>query len=88
MRDDGARLVRIRWYGDQDPTPQDVAAGALVYVERKTHREKWSGEESAKVRDASPSPPLRVFSASARQYPLHGWRWGPTGARSHAAGPV
>ena len=63
MRDDGARLVRIRWYGDQDPTPQDVASGALVYVERKTHREKWSGEESSKVRGAA--SPLLAWSAAA-----------------------
>ncbi len=42
-RNDGASLVRVRWYGPE-PGPDDN-----VYVERKVHREKWTGEQSTKV---------------------------------------
>ncbi len=82
MRDDGARLVRIRWYGDQDPTPQDVASGALVYVERKTHREKWSGEESSKVRGALLAATGRLVDLHAKQSPCPLQR---AGSSTHSA---
>ena len=39
--------VRLRWYG-LDPT------GGVVFVERKTHRESWTGEESVKERFTLP----------------------------------
>lgn len=37
-----AIAVRLRWYGAGDP--------AIVFVERKTHREGWKGETSVKER--------------------------------------
>eukprot|EP00546_Thalassionema_frauenfeldii_P002206 CAMPEP_0178934082 /NCGR_PEP_ID=MMETSP0786-20121207/23672_1 /TAXON_ID=186022 /ORGANISM="Thalassionema frauenfeldii, Strain CCMP 1798" /LENGTH=749 /DNA_ID=CAMNT_0020611839 /DNA_START=99 /DNA_END=2349 /DNA_ORIENTATION=+ len=36
----GAIALRLRWYGAGDPK--------VVFVERKTHREKWTGEVSEK----------------------------------------
>jgi SPX domain protein involved in polyphosphate accumulation len=38
----GAIALRLRWYGVGDPK--------LVFVERKTHNEKWTGEVSVKER--------------------------------------
>jgi uncharacterized membrane protein YidH (DUF202 family) len=38
----GAIALRIRWYGNGDP--------GKVFMERKTHRESWKGEESVKER--------------------------------------
>eukprot|EP00547_Thalassionema_nitzschioides_P001872 CAMPEP_0194199804 /NCGR_PEP_ID=MMETSP0156-20130528/679_1 /TAXON_ID=33649 /ORGANISM="Thalassionema nitzschioides, Strain L26-B" /LENGTH=599 /DNA_ID=CAMNT_0038924743 /DNA_START=87 /DNA_END=1883 /DNA_ORIENTATION=- len=38
----GAIALRLRWYGAGDPQ--------VVFVERKTHREKWTGEVSVKER--------------------------------------
>ena len=38
----GAIALRLRWYGAGDPS--------IVFVERKTHREKWVGEVSVKER--------------------------------------
>ena len=38
----GAIALRLRWYGSGDPQ--------LVFVERKTHNEKWTGEASVKER--------------------------------------
>ena len=42
-----AIAIRLRWYG---PAPT-----GSVYVERKTHRESWTGEESVKERFALPA---------------------------------
>ncbi|KAH6587460.1 hypothetical protein BASA50_011347 [Batrachochytrium salamandrivorans] len=39
---EGAEAVRLRWYGNMDQTE--------VFVERKTHREDWTGESSVKAR--------------------------------------
>mmetsp|Transcript_5442 Transcript_5442/g.12397 ORF Transcript_5442/g.12397 Transcript_5442/m.12397 type:complete len:755 (-) Transcript_5442:123-2387(-) len=38
----GAIAFRLRWYGSGDPQ--------LVFVERKTHRDTWTGEASVKER--------------------------------------
>ena len=38
----GALALRLRWYGASDPS--------IVFVERKTHRDKWTGEVSVKER--------------------------------------
>lgn len=38
----GALALRLRWYGASDPS--------IVFVERKTHRDKWIGEVSVKER--------------------------------------
>ncbi|GBG00374.1 hypothetical protein Rsub_13056 [Raphidocelis subcapitata] len=46
-------MVRIRWYGSGEPRK--------VFMERKTHRESWKGEESVKERftmDASQVVPF------------------------------
>lgn len=39
---EGAEAIRLRWYGGMD-TQQ-------IFVERKTHREDWTGEKSVKAR--------------------------------------
>ena len=38
----GAVALRLRWYGTGEPT--------LVFVERKTHRDSWTGDGSVKER--------------------------------------
>lgn len=39
---EGAEAIRLRWYGGMDTEN--------VFVERKTHREDWTGEKSVKAR--------------------------------------
>ena len=39
---EGAEAIRLRWYGDTDVD--------TTFVERKTHREDWTGESSVKAR--------------------------------------
>jgi uncharacterized membrane protein YidH (DUF202 family) len=39
---EGAEAIRLRWYGDMD--------AETIFVERKTHREDWTGEQSVKAR--------------------------------------
>ncbi|KAJ3050837.1 vacuolar transporter chaperone [Rhizophlyctis rosea] len=39
---EGAQALRLRWYGNMDQTE--------IFVERKTHREDWTGESSVKSR--------------------------------------
>ncbi|KAG8213257.1 putative vacuolar transporter chaperone 4 [Butyriboletus roseoflavus] len=39
---EGAEAIRLRWYGDTDTK--------TIFVERKTHREDWTGEKSVKAR--------------------------------------
>jgi SPX domain protein involved in polyphosphate accumulation len=39
---EGAQAIRLRWYGDANVTH--------IFVERKTHREDWTGEKSVKAR--------------------------------------
>lgn len=41
-KNEGAEAIRLRWYGSADPVE--------VFVERKTHREDWTGEISCKER--------------------------------------
>jgi SPX domain protein involved in polyphosphate accumulation len=45
QRDHGAQLVRLRYYGPREPSD----GNQQIFVERKTHKEKWSGERSIKV---------------------------------------
>jgi SPX domain protein involved in polyphosphate accumulation/uncharacterized membrane protein YidH (DUF202 family) len=54
----GAIAVRVRWYGDGAPR--------TAFVERKTHRESWKGEESVKERFALPAG--RVFPFLTGEY--------------------
>lgn len=49
-----ALAIRIRWYGSPEP-------GDLVFVERKTHRESWKGEESVKDRITLPKSKIVDF---------------------------
>ncbi|KAI9727276.1 MAG: vacuolar transporter chaperone [Chrysothrix sp. TS-e1954] len=39
---EGAEAIRLRWYGGMDID--------TIFVERKTHREDWTGEKSVKAR--------------------------------------
>ncbi|KAG2362539.1 A eukaryotic polyphosphate polymerase in complex with pyrophosphate [Suillus spraguei] len=39
---EGAEAIRLRWYGDMDVK--------TIFVERKTHRKDWAGEQSVKAR--------------------------------------
>lgn len=39
---EGAEAIRLRWYGGMDTE--------TVFIERKTHREDWTGEKSVKAR--------------------------------------
>eukprot|EP00915_Cephaloidophora_sp_WS-2016_P004992 GHVH01006664.1.p1 GENE.GHVH01006664.1~~GHVH01006664.1.p1 ORF type:complete len:791 (+),score=116.20 GHVH01006664.1:72-2444(+) len=45
MRYEGAKIVRYRWYGNNYGCDDK-----LIYIERKTHHEGWSGLESTKQR--------------------------------------
>ena len=45
--------VLLRWYGAEPPT--------TVFVERKTHRESWKGEESVKERFVLPEDKVVPF---------------------------
>lgn len=42
QKTEGAEAIRLRWYGGMSTE--------TVFVERKTHREDWTGEESVKAR--------------------------------------
>ena len=45
LRKEGARLVRFRWYGNNEGSPdQDI------FIERKVHHESWFDEASSKDR--------------------------------------
>jgi SPX domain protein involved in polyphosphate accumulation len=39
---EGAEAIRLRWYGGMN--------SETIFIERKTHREDWTGEESVKAR--------------------------------------
>lgn len=43
-REHGAALLRLRWYGKQKFDMEDT-----IFVERKVHRDSWTGETSVKV---------------------------------------
>ncbi|ODV95050.1 hypothetical protein PACTADRAFT_34789 [Pachysolen tannophilus NRRL Y-2460] len=42
LKDEGAEAIRLRWYGGMSTD--------TIFVERKTHREDWTGEKSVKAR--------------------------------------
>eukprot|EP00744_Colponema_vietnamica_P007778 GILI01011149.1.p1 GENE.GILI01011149.1~~GILI01011149.1.p1 ORF type:complete len:736 (+),score=270.77 GILI01011149.1:82-2289(+) len=44
-REEGAELIRFRWYGENDGSDDKE-----VYIERKTHHESWVLEDSVKER--------------------------------------
>ncbi len=41
-KNEGAEAIRVRWYGGMDVE--------TAFIERKTHREDWTGEKSVKAR--------------------------------------
>jgi SPX domain protein involved in polyphosphate accumulation len=55
---EGAEAIRLRWYGDTDVKtvifltflPFSLLTYIKIFVERKTHREDWTGEKSVKAR--------------------------------------
>lgn len=50
---EGAEAIRMRWYGGMDTE--------TIFVERKTHREDWTGEKSVKARFACKEKNLNAF---------------------------
>ncbi|KAI5846683.1 vacuolar transporter chaperone 4 [Tricharina praecox] len=52
-KDEGAEAVRLRWYGGME-TEQ-------IFVERKTHREDWTGEKSVKARFSLKEKNINAF---------------------------
>ncbi|KAK8206286.1 VTC domain-containing protein [Phyllosticta capitalensis] len=52
---EGAEAIRLRWYGGMDSD--------TIFVERKTHREDWTGEKSVKARFALKEKNVNAFLA-------------------------
>lgn len=50
---EGAEAIRLRWYGGMDTE--------TVFIERKTHREDWTGEKSVKARFALKEKNVNAF---------------------------
>ncbi|KAK0108551.1 vacuolar transporter chaperone, variant 3 [Cadophora gregata] len=50
---EGAEALRMRWYGGMDTE--------TIFVERKTHREDWTGEKSVKARFAIKEKNLNAY---------------------------
>lgn len=50
---EGAEAHRLRWYGGMD--------SQTIFVERKTHREDWTGEKSVKARFAIKEKNVNAF---------------------------
>mmetsp|Transcript_7187 Transcript_7187/g.19311 ORF Transcript_7187/g.19311 Transcript_7187/m.19311 type:complete len:1011 (-) Transcript_7187:121-3153(-) len=64
MREEGARLFRLRWYGDFHEPPDD----SEVFVERKTHHESWVQERSVKERFAMRFGSVPLFLTGVRKH--------------------
>lgn len=52
-KDEGAEAIRLRWYGGMKLEQ--------IFVERKTHREDWTGEKSVKARFALKEKKVNQF---------------------------
>ena len=50
---EGAEAIRLRWYGGME--------NETIFVERKTHREDWTGEKSVKARFAIKEKNVNAF---------------------------
>ena len=50
---EGAEAIRLRWYGGMEVE--------TIFVERKTHREDWTGEKSVKARFAIKEKNVNAF---------------------------
>lgn len=55
-REEGARLVRFRWYGENNQEDDKE-----IYIERKIHHEGWGGAKSAKERCVLPQEDVFDF---------------------------
>lgn len=53
QKDEGAEAIRLRWYGGMKSDQ--------IFVERKTHREDWTGEKSVKARFALKEKKVNSF---------------------------
>lgn len=53
QKTEGAEAIRLRWYGGMD--------AETIFVERKTHREDWTGEKSVKARFATKEKNVNAF---------------------------
>ena len=52
---EGAEAIRLRWYGGMDIE--------TIFIERKTHREDWTGEQSVKARFSLKEKNVNAFLA-------------------------
>lgn len=52
---EGAEAIRLRWYGGME--------NETIFVERKTHREDWTGEKSVKARFTLKEKNVNTFLA-------------------------
>ncbi|KAF2457631.1 VTC domain-containing protein [Lineolata rhizophorae] len=52
---EGAEAIRLRWYGGMETD--------TIFVERKTHREDWTGEKSVKARFSLKEKNVNAFMA-------------------------
>lgn len=50
---EGAEAIRLRWYGDM--------SSETIFVERKTHREDWTGEKSVKARFSTKEKNINAY---------------------------
>eukprot|EP01025_Chloroclados_australasicus_P029400 TRINITY_DN2938_c0_g1_i11.p1 TRINITY_DN2938_c0_g1~~TRINITY_DN2938_c0_g1_i11.p1 ORF type:complete len:793 (-),score=44.46 TRINITY_DN2938_c0_g1_i11:198-2576(-) len=67
VREDGATLARIRWYGERQSGPFQK-----LYVERKLHREFWTGEFSMKERSPVKQGNIQAYMSGSPAVPeLH-----------------
>ncbi|KAK9454196.1 VTC domain-containing protein [Dipodascopsis uninucleata] len=52
-KSEGAEAIRLRWYGGM--------SSDVIFVERKTHREDWTGEKSVKARFSCKEKNVNAF---------------------------
>jgi SPX domain protein involved in polyphosphate accumulation/uncharacterized membrane protein YidH (DUF202 family) len=55
QKTEGAEAIRLRWYGGME--------SETIFVERKTHREDWTGEKSVKARFTLKEKHVNAFLA-------------------------
>ena len=55
QKTEGAEAIRLRWYGGME--------NETIFVERKTHREDWTGEKSVKARFTLKEKHINAFLA-------------------------
>ncbi|EZG46117.1 VTC domain protein [Gregarina niphandrodes] len=69
QRMEKAELIRFRWYGENAQTVHDKAIP--IFVERKTHHESWSGQDSVKERFSLPQK--KIYDYIRGQLDLDQW---------------